>query len=267
MKKLYYVPLTLFSIFSLFPFYIILMMSTRGTEEIFKGTVLIPGDKLITNLNTIIQGGFHLFYINSLYTSFLSGILSIIVSAFAGYALAKFNFRLKKLIKTFILVMMMIPSQISLIGYVIEMRNLGLVSTHLPIILIWGSCPYGVFFMMQYINTSVPYEVMESARIDGCNELMIFLKIIIAFIKPAIATLFILVFLWSWNNYLLQVTVLNTKELFTIPVGIKTLSNAYTQDWGARATGLTMSVIPMLIIFAIGSKSFITGLSVGAIKG
>jgi multiple sugar transport system permease protein/cellobiose transport system permease protein len=242
-------------------------MSTHNTSEIFKGQIYLPGKYALENIQTIIEGKFLLFYWNSMYTSFLASVLCIFASAMAGYGIAKYNFKIKKHLMMFILLTMMVPGQISLIGYIIEMKNFGLSNTHWPIILFWGASSYGVFFMMQYIREAVPIEVIESARIDGCNEFRIFLQIVSVFIKPAIGTLFMLIFLWSWNNYLLQIIVINAHELFTIPLGIQSLANAYVQDWGARGAGLTASIIPMLIIFSIGSKSFIQGISAGAVKG
>lgn len=268
MKKLkYIIPLVIVSILSIFPFYFILMMSTHTTSEIFRGQVFLPGKALVKNFATIIKGGFFRYYWNSLYTSTISAILCVFVSALAGFALTKYDFKFKKQITKFILVTMMIPSQVSLIGYVIEMKHLRLSNTHAPLILIWGASAYGVFFMMQYMDKGVPTEIVESARIDGSSEFGIFYRMVLPLIKPAIGTLSTLIFLWSWNNYLLQVTLINKKSLFTIPLGIQSLANAYTQDWGARGAALAISVLPFLIIFAIGSKYFIKGLAAGAVKG
>lgn len=266
-KVLSGLPLTIITLISIIPLFFVGMMATHSTDEIFKGQIMTPGLHLMENISTIIDGGFIKYYWNSLYTSTLSAILCVLVSAMAGFALTKYNFKLKKTITNLILLIMMIPSQISLIGYIVEMKNLSLTTTHLPLIIIWGANAFGVFFMIQYMQESVPTEVIESARIDGCGELRLFFRIVIPFIKPAVGTLFMLIFLWSWNNYILQLTMINSKELFTVPLGIQALRNAYTQDWGARGAGLATSVLPMLIIFAAGSKTFIKGLTAGAIKG
>jgi len=268
MKKMVKIlPLLIVTIISVIPVYFVVMMSTHSTAEIFKGNIMIPGKHLLENLKTIIEGGFGLYYWNSFYTSVLSAVLCVVISSMAGFALTKYNFRLRKKITNLILVIMMIPSQISLIGYIVEMKNLGLSNTHLPLIIVWGANAFGVFFMVQYMQKSVPNEVIESARIDGCGEFRIFFQIVLPFIKPALGTLFMLVFLWSWNNYILQLTLINDRKLFTIPLGIQALRNAYTQDWGARGAGLAASVLPMLLIFAAGSKTFIKGLTAGAVKG
>ncbi|WP_094551874.1 carbohydrate ABC transporter permease [Petroclostridium xylanilyticum] len=266
-KLLFIVPLAIITVISVFPFYFVFVMSTHTTAEIYKGDIFFPGYAFIENFKTIIHGGFLRYYWNSFYISVLSAALCVLVSALAGFALTKYDFRLKKQLTTFIILTMMVPGQIAMIGYAVQMRHLKLSGTHVPLILIWGASSYAVFFMMQYMKQSVPNEVIESARIDGCNELRIFFEIVTAFIKPAVGSLFMLIFLWSWNSFLLQMIMINKKELFTIPLGIQSLATAYTQDWGARGAALAVSVIPLLIIFAIGSKSFIKGLAAGAVKG
>lgn len=267
-KKFFYViPLAIVSMISIIPFYFIISMATHSTNEIYKGDIYVFGAKLMENIGTIIQGGFLQYYWNSIYTALFSGILCVFISALAAYALTVYRFRGRSFCTSFIVASMMIPSQISLIGYSIEMKNMGLVNSHIPLILIWGASAYEVFFMVQYMKNSLPKELIESARIDGSNEFHTFISIGIPMIKPAVGTLFMLVFLWSWNNFLMPSTLITKSSKFTIPIGIQTLATAYTQDWGARGAALTIAVVPILIIFAIGSKYFIKGLSAGAVKG
>jgi len=264
---LFMVIMALISIVSIIPLYFIISMATHTSNDIYRGDVFIFGSHFISNIKTIIKGNFMLYYKNSFITSLASGILCVMVSALAGYGLHIYNFKAKRFMISFILATMMIPSQIGLIGYTIEMKNLGLMNTLIPLVLTWGASAYGVFFMIQYMKTSVPLELIESARIDGCGELRAFFSIAIPLIRAAVGTLFMLVFLWCWNNFLLPSTILNNSKKFTIPIGIQTLATAYTQDWGARGAALTISIVPLLIIFVCGSKYFIKGLASGAIKG
>lgn len=266
-KLLYMIPLGITTIISVIPFYFMLSMATHSTHEIYKGEIFIFGTKLLENLQTIVKGGFIRYYWNSLYTATLSGILCIAISSAAAYALTIYEFKGKKFMTSFIVASMMIPAQISLIGYTIEMKNLGLVNTHMPLILTWGASAYGVFFMMQYMKSSVPQALIESARIDGSNEFRTFTTIAMPLVKPAVGTLMMLIFLWSWNNFLMPSTMITKSSKFTIPIGIQTLATAYTQDWGARGAALAVAVIPVLIIFSFGSKYFIKGISAGAVKG
>lgn len=266
-KSLYVIPLTIISIISVIPFYFIVSMATHNTGEIYRGEFLTFGSKLVENIKTIISGGFLKYYWNSFYTSILAAIICLAVSLMAAYGLTVYKYKLRSFISRFILASMMIPGQISLLGYTVEMRNLGLMNTHWPLVFTWAASAYSVYFVSQFMKSSLPMELVESARIDGCGEFRTFLSIAVPMVKPAIGTQFMLVFLWSWNNFLMPSTVLTQSDRFTVPLGIQTLATSYTQDWGARGAALAISVLPILIIFAIGSKYFIKGLAAGAVKG
>ena len=162
---------------------------------------------------------------------------------------------------------MMVPGQISTIGFLMEMKGMGLVSTHFPLIIGWVTNAFGTYWMTSYQEGSVPLELIESARIDGCNEFMIFLRIVIPCITPAIATLAMLVWMWSWNSYMLPLIMLNKSSMYTIPLFISSLGSAYSTDYAGRMCGLLMATVPIIIIFAIGSKTFVRGLTAGAVKG
>jgi cellobiose transport system permease protein len=162
---------------------------------------------------------------------------------------------------------MMIPGQLGLVAYIIEMRFLGLSGSLIPLILPWVANAFGIYWMTQFMKGAVPNEVLESARIDGCSEVGVFFRIALPFIGPAVTTLSLLVFLWSWNNYLLPLIIVNQPELYTIPLGITTLGNLYRTDLAAQILGLSIGTIPVLVLFAIGSKSFIRGLTTGSVKG
>ncbi len=266
-KSAYIIPLCIVSIISAIPFYFIFSMATHSTGEIYRGEFLWFGSKLIENMTTIIQGGFLKYYWNSIYTAILATLLCLLVSLMESYALTVYNFKSKKFITAFIMTTMMIPGQISLLGYTVEMRNFGWINTHLPLIFTWAASAYSVYFISQFMKTALPMELIESARIDGCGEIRAFFRIAIPMSKPAVGTQFMLTFLWAWNNFMMPSTVLTESSKFTLPLGIQSLATAYTQDWGARTAALAIAVIPMLIIFTCGSKYFIKGLAAGAVKG
>ncbi|MFV0499762.1 MAG: carbohydrate ABC transporter permease [Bacilli bacterium] len=266
-KFLYVIPLIIISTVSIVPFYFIISMATHTTSEIYRTEIFLPGSVLIDNFTTIISGGFLKYYWNSFYTSLISAIFSLFVTLMASYGLSIYKFKSRDFVTRVIVASMMIPAQIGLLGYTVEMKNLGLMNTHWPLIFTWLASAYGVYFVSQFIKTSLPKELIESARIDGSGEFNTFIKIGIPMVKPAIGTQFMLIFLWSWNNFMMPSIVLTNSKKFTIPLGIQTLATAYTQNWGARGAALALSVIPMLIIFAFGSKYFIKGLASGAVKG
>ena len=125
---------------------------------------------------------------------------------------------------------------------------------------------FGVYWMIQYLKSAISPALVESARIDGCRDFMIFIKIVLPNIKPAIITLLMMSFLLSWNNYLVPLILLNKTSVFTLPLGIKSLGSAFRVDHAARIMGLALGTIPIIILFSIGSKYFIRGLTAGAVK-
>ena len=252
---------------SLFPLFSMIIMSTKTTEEIFTGLSFIPGKQFIKNIQTVVAPNFLVAYKNSLLVSTASALLSMLFSAMAGYSLSVYRFKARNAIYAFVLITMMVPSSISMIGYMNEMRVLGLTKTLMPLSLVWLANGFGVFWMCQYITGSMPLEFIESARIDGSNEMLTFFFIVLPCIKPALGTLLLLIFLWSWNNYLLSLVLINNQANYTIPLYIQTLGNEYVNDYAAQITGLLLSILPLLIAFIIGSKTFIKGLTAGAVKG
>ena len=263
-KQIFLIVMTLIMFF---PLYIVFVMGTYYSEDIFKDLPILPSDYFLTNLKLVISKGYFSAYFNSITVSVVSVILSVLVSTMIGFALAKYNFKGKKFIFAFVMAIMMIPGQISMIGYMLEMRKLNLINTLLPLIFTWAAHPLGAFLMMQFISDGIPDELLESARLDGCSEPGIFFKIVIPCIKSGFVTLATLVFLWSWNNYVLPLILINKQELFTIPLMVNNLSNAFRSDYGAIMCALGLSVLPMIVIFSLCSRTFIQGIAAGAVKG
>ncbi|HZG83713.1 carbohydrate ABC transporter permease [Paenibacillus sp.] len=267
MKKLVWLFLTAVTFASLVPFYVMIVMSTHVTENIFKGLPLLPGDYLWENLRTVFSGNFTQVYANSLIVSVSAVVLAVLTSAMIGYSIAKFKFKLNRALNYFIIVTMMVPTQVGIIGYIIEMKHLGLGNTLFPIILIWAAFPFGAFFMVQFIKDTVPDELIECARIDGCSEGMIFFRIVAPLIKPGLATLATLVFLWSWNNYLLPLVTINNDRWYTVPIFVSNLGIVHRTDYAARMAALAIATLPVLLVFLLGSRTFIKGITAGAVKG
>jgi ABC-type glycerol-3-phosphate transport system permease component len=266
-KQLSWIFLLFITIISLFPFYMMIVMSTYYTEDIFKGLPLLPSNYTIENLKTVFHSNFTQVYANSIMVSVMAVVLSVLISAMIGFAIAKYDFKLKRALLYFIMITMMVPTQVGLIGYIIEMKNMGFGNTLLPIILIWMAFPFGAFFMVQFIKDSVPNEILECARLDGCSEFGIFFRIVIPLIQPGLATLSMLVFLWSWNSYLLPLVTINDQKWFTLPLLISNLGIVHRTDYAAKMMALTISIVPLIIIFVTASKTFIKGITSGALKG
>jgi len=262
-----YFAVLLFTVFSLLPFYMMMMMGTYQNEELFTGIKLFPGNYLLQNLQTVLSVNYFQFYKNSLYIAVIAGIGGAFTSALAGFAFAKYRFRYKKTLFLIVIGTLMIPHQLGLIAFVAEMKWFGMFNTHWPLMIPPMANAFGVFWMTQFIGSSVPDEIIESCRVDGCHEFRIFLQIILPIIKPAITTIFLLLFLGSWNNYLTPLVLLNKENLYTVPLAISMLGNLYRVDYAARILALAIATVPMIILFIACSKSLLRGITEGSIKG
>lgn len=255
-----------FSMCALFPFWSMIVMGTYRTADIYSGIRLWFGNYFQQNWQKVSQIDYARFFINSIVVALSSATLQVLTSAMAGYAFAKFEFKGKNGLFGFILSTMMIPGHLGLIAFLIVVRNLGLMSTWWPLILPAGASAFGVFWMRQFITGAVSTELLESARIDGCGEFKIFVRIVLPIIVPAFMTLGLLAFLGSWNDFMRPMLILEREELFTLPLGIKRMSSYMRQDTGATILGLSVGTIPILILFAFFNNTLVNGLTSGAVK-
>lgn len=262
-----YVILAAATLIAVFPFYMMIIMSTHESQDIVTRLYLTPGGHFLANGALVIKSGFLRFYWNSFYIAALSSSLGTLISAMAGFALSKYDFKLRRFFFDFVMFVMMIPFGVSIIGFLIEMRSLGWSNTHLPLIIAGMVSPYGVFLLTQFAKDGFPKEIMESARMDGSNEVGIFFRFFLPFTKAACLTLFLLIFIYSWNNFMIPLVFITKQSMYTIPLGIFAVGSQYRQEYGARLFALAFSTLPMLVIFAVNSKSLIRGLTAGAIKG
>lgn len=259
--------LAVITIISLIPFWLMFSMSTYKSEMIFQNNPLIPADYFVENLKTIFASNFVQSYGNSLFISAIAMLGSVLVCSMAGYAMNVYDFKLKKVVNMFIIMTMMVPTQIGIIGYMIEMRNFKLNNTLWPMVFVWLASGLGAYWMISFFKSGLPIELVESARIDGASEPQIYTKIALPCIKAGIVTLCLMQFLWSWNSYMYPLVFVNKADNYTIPIFVKSLASAYRTDYGAQLAGLTLSTIPVLILFTFGSKTFIKGMTAGAVKG
>lgn len=255
------------SLAAFYPFYSMIMMSTYNSNDLYTGIKLIPGDYLAENFKTLFTIDFMAYYKNSLIVAVSTTVLGVFVSAAAGFAFGKYEFRFKKTMFAAVLVTMMIPMQFGIVAFVLEMRWIGWLNTLWPLIVPPAANALGVFWMTQFARSTIPTEVLESARIDGCGEAGIFFRIVMPFLRPAFVTLGLLFFLWSWNNFFVPLIVLSSDSLYTIPLGIRGLAGQFRADSAAQILGLTLGTIPVLVFFAVFSKNLIEGLASTAVKG
>lgn len=253
---------------SIFPFYWMTVMGTVTQDKIFSQMPLLPGNALKENYESLIGGiPFFRAIFNSVYISFATTILTVFISALAGYAFGKFEFAGKKAAFSIVMATMMIPAQLGLVAFVWEMNLIGWSDTHWPLIIPSIASGFGVFWMRQYIQGTVYSELLESARIDGCKEFGVFIRIVLPVIKPAIFSLGILTFMGNWQNFLTPLVILNSIGKYTLPLAIAALKGVHRNNYSAQFLGLTLGTIPVIVVFLTGTKTFISGLTAGAVKG
>lgn len=271
-KLIRYVVLIFLTIICLFSFYILIINATRAHADIQKGFSLVPGTRFMKNFNALMANGnlpVIRGMINSLIVSGGSCILSTYFSALTAYAIHAYDFKHKNLAFTFILAIMMIPTQVTALGFYKFMLQLGLVNSYIPLIVPSIAAPTVFFFMKQYMESSLPLEIVEAARIDGAAEFKTFNSIIIPIMKPAIAVQAIFTFVTAWNNYFMPNLIISKTELKTLPILIAQLRSAdfLKFDYGQVYMMIFLSIVPVLIVYICLSKNIIQGIAVGAVKG
>lgn len=260
--------LVILSIVVLFPLYIILVMSSYTADELYLMVPYTFGTQFFQNTKDILTSfDFQKSFLNSIIVSALSVVFGVLTTMMYGYGVAKYCFKMKKVFSWLAIVLMMIPSQVTIVGYVMQMRSWQMVSTIWPLVFNWLANPLAAFFMIQFAKEAIPNEVIESGRIDGANELRIFFSLAVHFMMPAIASIGILLFLWSWNNYLLPLIMLDSEQTRTLPLFIKNLTTEYRDNAAAKACGVAWTTIPLVAVYCCFSKTFISGIAAGSVKG
>lgn len=249
------------------PFYVMIINATRSTPEINRGLSLLPGKALLQNYASM-QQSMNIWrgFLNSALVAVPSTLLSAYFGALTAYAFSKFNFRGKKTLFWMVLGTMMIPVQLGLIGYFQLTVALRLVNTYWALILPAMANGATVFFLKMYMDGAVDASLLEAARVDGGSELGIFHRIVLPISMPAVATMSILNFIFSWNNYLTPLVLLFDKNKFTLPILIALVKGTYKQNLGAQYLAVAISVVPIMIVFIFFSRYIISGITSGALK-
>lgn len=267
-----YIVLILFVFVCLFPFFILLVNATRSHPDIQKGFSFIPGGSFFTNMTNVLHNenlpvlrGI----LNSLLIAGMSGILATYFSGLTAYAIHAYEFRLKKGIYLFIMLIMMVPVQVSTLGFVDLMGKMKLMDKFIPLILPTIASPVVFFFMKQYLESTLPLDIVESARIDGSNEFSTFNRIVIPIMKPAIAVQGIFTFVGAWNNYFVPSLIIKSNSKKTLPILIAQLRSAdfLKFDMGQVYMLVAIAIFPVVIVYICLSKFIIRGVTAGSVKG
>ncbi|MFP3155352.1 carbohydrate ABC transporter permease [Lachnospiraceae bacterium ZAX-1] len=267
-----YLVLLILTVVSLFAFYILFVNATRGHADIQKGFSLVPGKFLVKNFNSMIHSSITPVVsgiINSLLVSSGVAIVACYFSALTAYALHAYNFRLRNVAFNFIMVILVIPTQISASGFVQMMRSIGLTDSFIPLIVPAIASPAVFFFMKQYMEASLPLEIVEASRVDGASEFKTFNRIVIPIMKPALAVQAIITFIGSWNNYFVPALLLESNSKKTMPIVIAQLRSADFAkfDMGQLYMTIAFAILPIVVVYFILSKYIVQGIAMGSVKG
>ncbi|WP_028518109.1 carbohydrate ABC transporter permease [Ruminococcus flavefaciens] len=261
----------LLTVLSLLPFIIMIVNATRSTPQIQSHALsLIPSKYLMKNYACFAGRDFKPFlgFKNSLIISCGATLCNIYFSTMTAFALVAYDWRLRKPFFTVIMAVLMIPAQVTSIGFYQFMHSAGWLNSYLPLILPSIAAPTTVFFMRQYMIPSLPMEILQSARIDGAGEFRIFNQIVLPMMKPAMATQAIFTFVGTWNQLFLPQVLLTDKEKYTMPMMVSLLNgDSYKTEMGAVYLGLLLTVIPLLVVYFALSKHIIAGVALGGVKG
>ena len=268
-KGIIYLCLSLLAAICFLPFLLMIVNATRSGVEITHSFTLIPSSHLKDNLEALFAY-VNLFkgFRNSLLVAIPATILTAYFSSITAYAMAVYRFKGNAWLFKILVVFMMIPAQLSLIGFYNLCQKLHMVDSYLPLIIPAIASPGTVFFLRQYVQSTLSKALLEAARIDGAGELHIFHKIVLPIMAPGIATMSIGAFIGNWNNYLVPLILLNTPDKMTLPVMISTLNAAtdLQKNQGAIYLGVAISVVPILIVFCFCSKYIISSITAGSVK-
>ncbi|MEV6978952.1 carbohydrate ABC transporter permease [Kitasatospora sp. NPDC093806] len=254
---------------SVAPFYWLVVSATRTDVEVYSWPPkLLPGSHLGENLDHLQQRiGLGRVVLNSLLVSGLQTLGALVVALLAGYAFAKFRFRGRSVLFVVLLSTLVVPDQVMLVPLFKMMMSFGLLDTYQGLVLPGLCVPFAIFLMRQALS-GMPDELLDAARVDGAGELRVLFGVVVPVMRPVLAALAIFLFLGSWNSFVWPLIALRSPEMHTMPVALATLQGMKTNtDYGAILVGTALSTLPMMVLFLVLQRQFISGLLAGATKG
>ncbi|GGH73371.1 multiple sugar transport system permease protein [Pullulanibacillus pueri] len=266
-RGLIYLILIVGAAICLLPFYSMIISSTHSNTDISNKFLLLPGDQFIENYKRLIKivpiwRGF----LNSVFLTVVGTSVTLYFSAMTAYGFSKYDFKYSKVLFSCVLATLMIPGELSIIGFFRLMGNFHMLNTYWPLILPGIANAFGTFFLKQNCDQAVSSEIIESARMDGCGELKAFHRLVLPLLKPALATFGILAFIGQWNSFMLPVITLFDNNLQPLPVMVAMTRGQFGTDYGAQYVGIVISIVPIMLLFAFLSRKIMDGVSAGALK-
>ncbi|CCN68757.1 carbohydrate ABC transporter permease [Vibrio nigripulchritudo] len=257
------------ALMTVFPFLWSALLSTRDRTEIFgSGISFAIGDSLAINYAKLLEiMPFWQAMFNSIYVAFLGTAISLLFCSMGGYAFAVYQFKGKNILFGMLVGSMMIPPVLSLIPYFMIVKFLGLLDNHVAVWLPFTTTPFGIFLMRQHVVASIPKELLEAAKLDGAGEFRTYWSVVLSLMKPALATLAIVQFVFFWNSFMNPLVVLTSPENYVITQALRSVQGIPNTPWGAVMLGTTISILPLVTAYLFASKQMISGLTSGAVKG
>ena len=273
-KIVSYIFLVFVTFLSLFSFYLLIINATRSNAQLQAGFTLLPKEHFIDNLVTAWNDQSIFFLpqgmLNSFIVSACTCIISTYFSAMTAYGVCVYDFKGKTFAHKFIILVMMIPTQVSALGFVKLVNALGLSNTYWPLIIPAIAAPATYFYMKQYIDSTLPLEIVEAARVDGSNEFRTFNFICTPILKPALAVQMIFSFVGTWNNFFTPALILDKKEVWTLPIMLSVVRsriNSQAGDMGEVYMIILLAIVPVVVVYLFLSKFIIGGVTLGSVKG
>jgi multiple sugar transport system permease protein len=256
------------SLIMLAPFYFMFVFATHSRTEIFSlPPPIFFGDDFLINMNILTDK--LPFWRNlgwSVYVATASTILTLLFCSMGGYAFAMYEFRHKNTLFGLVLGTMLLPSFMNMIPTFMIMDLLGWIDQPRALYIPGAASAFGIFLMRQFVTSSIPKDLIEAARMDGCSELGIYFRIVLPLLKPALGTLGLITFIASWNNFIGPLVVMRSPEMYTLPLALRSLQSPVNTEWGALMTGSAIATLPLIVLFVLCSRQLISGLTAGAVK-
>jgi cellobiose transport system permease protein len=253
---------------SLFPFYWLVVMASITTQEILRFPPrLVPGTHLLENMRQVIQRiDFFGSLFNTVVVSVVGTVLVLFFDSLAAFAFAKYEFPARKLLFGILLATYMIPAQLSLVPQFVTMADFGWAGSLKALVIPGAANAFGIFWMRQYAQNSLPDELLDAGRIDGAGFFRLYWQVALPLFRPALAFLGIFTFIQLWNDYIWPLVVLVNPDRLTLQVALANLNVAYNTDYAVVMAGALMSVIPLIVVFLVGARHFLRDLAAGATK-
>ncbi|MEC0227415.1 carbohydrate ABC transporter permease [Paenibacillus alba] len=256
-------------LFMIMPFLWMISTSFKSPSEVFQYPIQWIPSKITLEHHLKVWTGkesFVIYYMNSLKIALICMVGATFLSSLAAYGFSRIEFKGRNLLFMFYLSMMMVPPQVLFVPKFILFDKIGIYNTHWALILPGLFTIFGVFLMRQFF-LSIPQEITESAFVDGAGHFRIFFQLMLPLAKPALATLAIIDFSWNWNDYENALVFLLDRNLYTVPLGMQNFILEFNIDYNGMMAATSAGIVPMLLVFLIGQKYIIQGITGSAVKG